>query len=57
MANRCLGVNTHKAMFGGNYHLAVYNVTADRAAELGTDAKLDLIDVEDNANNIALRTV
>jgi hypothetical protein len=42
------------AKFGGNYHLAVYDVTADSAADLGTDAKVDLIDVEDNANNIAL---
>ena len=42
------------AKFGGNYHLAVYNVTADSAADLGTDTKVDLIDVEDNANNIAL---
>ena len=54
MANRCLGVNPHKAMFGDNYHLAVYNVTSDSAADLGTDTKVDLIDVEDNANNIAL---
>jgi hypothetical protein len=42
------------AKFGGSYHLAVYDVTADSAADLGTDAKVDLIDVEDNANNIAL---
>jgi hypothetical protein len=42
------------AKFGGNYHLAVYNVTADSATDLGTDAKVELIDVEDNANNIAL---
>ena len=40
--------------FGGNYHLAVDNVTAESAADLGTDTKVDLIDVEDNANNIAL---
>jgi hypothetical protein len=42
------------AKFGGNYHLAVSNVTADSAADLGTDTKVDLIDVEDNDNNVAL---
>lgn len=42
------------AKFGGNYHLAVYDVTADSAADLGNDTKVDLIHVEDNANNIAL---
>jgi hypothetical protein len=42
------------AKFGGNYHLAVYNVTADSATDVGADTKVDLIDVEDNANNIAL---
>jgi hypothetical protein len=42
------------AKFGGNYHLAIFNVTADSAADVGADAKVDLIDVEDNANNIAL---
>ena len=57
MANRCFGLNPHKAKFGGNYHLAVYNVTVNSSADLGTDAKVNLIDVEDNANNIALRTV
>ena len=34
--------------------LYLLDVTADSAADLGTDAKVDLIDVEDNANNIAL---
>ena len=42
------------AKFGGNYHLAVYDVSADSAAGLGNDTKVDLIHVEDNANNIAL---
>ena len=42
------------AKFGGNYHLAVSNVTADSAADLGNDTKVDLIHVEANANNIAL---
>jgi hypothetical protein len=42
------------AKFGGNYHLAVYDVTADSAAELGNDTKVNLIHVEDNANNVAL---
>ena len=41
-------------MFGCNYHLAVDNVTAESSADLGTYAKVDLILVEDNANNIAL---
>jgi len=42
------------AKFGGNYHLAVYDVTADSATDLGNDAKVDLIHVEDTANNVAL---
>ena len=42
------------AKFGGNYHLAVYDVTADSAADLGNDTKVDLIHVEDTANNVAL---
>ena len=42
------------AKFGGNYHLALFNVTADSATYVGADTKVDLIDVEDNANNIAL---
>jgi hypothetical protein len=37
-----------------NYHLALFNVTADSATDVGADTKVDLIDVEDNANNIAL---
>jgi len=42
------------AKFGGNYHLAVYDVTADSAADVGADTKVDLIHVEDAANNVAL---
>jgi hypothetical protein len=42
------------AKFGGNYHLAVYDVTADSAADVGADTKVDLIHVEDTANNVAL---
>jgi len=42
------------AKFGGNYHLAVYDVTADNAATVGADTKVDLMHVEDSANNIAL---
>ncbi len=34
--------------------MAVYNVTADSAADVGADTKVDLIDVEDSANNVAL---
>ena len=34
--------------------LYLLDVTADCAADLGTDANVDLIEVEYNANNIAL---
>ena len=42
------------AKFGGNYHLAVYDVTADSATALGADTQVDLIHVHDTANNVAL---
>jgi CRISPR/Cas system-associated endoribonuclease Cas2 len=42
------------AKFGGNYHLAVYDVTADSAADVGANTKVDLMHVEDSANNVAL---